>query len=208
MLNETPIAKLESTLPTYLNVDGALRFLALENVFINSDGYWIRTSDYNLYRDVNGRFHLVPHDSNETFRAPMGPGASGEGVALDPFTGADDPDKPLLCRLLAVPAWRQQYLSYVRALAETWLDWKKLAPIIERHQALIAADIPGDTHKLYSAEAFRQAVVEETEESGFRGPQRSGSLKGFVEQRQAYLLGLPAVKSAPQVELRPPVRGK
>lgn len=138
----------------------------------------------------------------------MGPGASGEGVALDPFTGADDPDKPLLCRLLAVPAWRQQYLSYVRALAETWLDWKKLAPIIERHQALIAADIPGDTHKLYSAEAFRQAVVEETEESGFRGPQRSGSLKGFVEQRQAYLLGLPAVKSAPQVELRPPVRGK
>lgn len=208
VLNQTPIAKLESELPAHLNVDGALRFLALENVFINSDGYWIRTSDYNLYRDVNGRFHLIPHDSNETFRAPMGPGASGEGVGLDPFTGADDPEKPLLSRLLAVPAWRQQYLAYVRALAETWLDWKKLSPIIEQHQALISGDIPGDTRKLYSAEAFRKAVVEETEEPGFRGPQRSGSLKDFVEQRQAYLLGLPAVKSAPKVELRPPVRGK
>jgi len=38
--------------------------------------------------------------------------------------------------------------------------------------------------------------VEDTEEEGFRGPQRAMSLKSFVEQRRAYLLNHPAVKNA------------
>ena len=31
----------------------------------NSDGYWARASDYNLYLDERGRFHVIPHDVNE-----------------------------------------------------------------------------------------------------------------------------------------------
>src|SRR5262249_6340307 len=60
-----------------LDVDGALKFLALENVLINNDGYWIRTSDYSLYQDAGGRFHVIPHDSNETFSRPESPGGPG-----------------------------------------------------------------------------------------------------------------------------------
>ena len=50
-----------------LDIDGALKFLALDNALINNDGYWIRTSDYDIYEDANGRFHLIPQDQNETF---------------------------------------------------------------------------------------------------------------------------------------------
>ena len=43
-----------------LDVDGVLRFLALEIALVNTDGYWTRASDYNIYQDERGRFHVHP----------------------------------------------------------------------------------------------------------------------------------------------------
>ncbi|MBL9174523.1 MAG: CotH kinase family protein [Verrucomicrobiales bacterium] len=77
ILNETPADKLEAALEPVLDVDGALRFLALDNALINNDGYWIRTSDYSIYRDEKGRFHILPQDANESFSRPGGPGFGG-----------------------------------------------------------------------------------------------------------------------------------
>ena len=91
-LNETPPENLEAALSPLLDIDGALKFLALENALINNDGYWVRTSDYNLYQGTNGQFHLIPHDANETFSLPGGP-----GFGRRPDRGGADnrpPDRP------------------------------------------------------------------------------------------------------------------
>lgn len=199
VLNETPADKLETEIAPLLDVPGVLKFLAIENALINSDGYWIRSSDYNICQDDKGVFHLIPHDSNETFRAPEGPGGGGgragaSGVELDPLTGADDDSKPLLSKLLAVPKFKQQYLGYVRDIADKWLRWEKIGPIAEKHQALIAEHLKTDTRKLYPMEAFAGSLTMDREEEGFRGPRRSISLKSFVEQRREYLLNHPEIK--------------
>lgn len=76
-LTETPVDELESALQPILDIEGALWFLALENALINSDGYWIRASDYCIYLDDDGKFHIIPHDANETFQPAMGPGMFG-----------------------------------------------------------------------------------------------------------------------------------
>jgi hypothetical protein len=83
-LNNTPVDRLEQALEPMLDVDGVLRFLAHDIVIMNEDGYWVRDSDYSLYRDPKGTFHLVPHDLNETFKpagggGPMGGGRGGPG---------------------------------------------------------------------------------------------------------------------------------
>ena len=65
VLNETPPDKLEAALAPLLDIDGALRFLALEIALVNTDGYWTRASDYSIYQDVKGQFHVIPHDMNE-----------------------------------------------------------------------------------------------------------------------------------------------
>ena len=41
---------------------GALWFLALDNALVNSDGYWTRASDYSIYRDEKGIFHILPYE--------------------------------------------------------------------------------------------------------------------------------------------------
>ncbi|HMO37656.1 MAG TPA: CotH kinase family protein [Gemmatales bacterium] len=74
VLHETPTEQLEEALKPILDIDNVLWFLALDNALINSDGYWVRASDYSIYLDEKGIFHLIPHDMNEAFRSPGGPG--------------------------------------------------------------------------------------------------------------------------------------
>jgi hypothetical protein len=177
VLNQTPLSTLEAALAPLLDIDGVLKFLALEVALVNSDGYWTRASDYSIYLDEKGQFHVVPHDVNEAMSEENGFGfGGGGGVALNPLVAIDDPGKPLRSRLLQVPALRQRYLAYVREIAQTWLDWTKLEPLVARYRAVIAEDMKTDAHRLYSAGAF---------ESG------SMSVKRFVDERRAFLLRYP-----------------
>jgi len=374
VLNETPADQLQAALTPLLDVDGALKFLALENTLINNDGYWIRTSDYNIYEDTSGRFHIIPHDMNENFSVPEGgggpgpgrgggrgpgpggfgpgmmlgremfyqadqngdqklskpelialaeswfdkldsakagrltatqfaagfpallpappefgegPGAGGpdrgrrgfgpamfiapalfnatdldkdgtvtraefttafakwhaqwdssrtgsltepqltaglnsvlpaqnfggrggrfggpggrgggvrvEGVKLDPLLAANDANKPLISKLLAVPALRAQYLGYVREMAEKWLDWEKLGPIAQEYYALIADDVRADTRKLDSTEDFINGLTAPQGSGGFGGG--SIGIKTFADQRRAYLLSYPEIQKLPR----------
>ncbi|MDB5339695.1 MAG: CotH protein, partial [Planctomycetaceae bacterium] len=112
-LNETPPEELEAALKPILEIDQTLWFLALDVALINNDGYWVRASDYSIFRDAKGQFHIIPHDMNEAFhgammmggRGPGGPGGRGGPrggeLELDPLVGLDDPGKPLRSKLLA-----------------------------------------------------------------------------------------------------------
>ena len=204
VLDEMPIELLESRLAPLLDIDGVLRFLAVELALVNSDGYWARASDYSIYEDDQGQFHVVPHDVNEALtddgvpgggRGRGGRGNGGRGAGrgagrgfgmlalvgtdLDPLVGLDDASKPLRSKLLAVPALRERYLTYVREIAENWLDWEAMEPLLRGYQALIAEEVRRDTRKLFSTDAFTNALDGETD-----------SLKGFLDARRAFLLGV------------------
>lgn len=183
-LNETDTAELPKAIEPILDVDGVLRFLAVEAVLINSDGYWVRSSDYNLYLDKTGRFHVLPHDINEAlsggggpggpgggpgmmggqrgrgFGGPGGPGGGGGGggLELDPLVALQDNSKPLRSKLLQVPEYQARYLGYVRDIAEKWLDWGTLGPLAQKYHDLIAEDVKLDTRKAASYEAFERSL--------------------------------------------------
>ena len=77
VLNQTPQDQLISKLEPLLDIDSVLWFLAYDVAFINSDGYWTRASDYSIYLDEAGKFHIIPHDMNESFREMHGRGGPG-----------------------------------------------------------------------------------------------------------------------------------
>src|SRR5688572_12682721 len=175
VLNETPPDKLEAALAPLLDIDAVLRFLAVEVALVNSDGYWTRASDYSLYLDPAGRFHVIPYDVNEALGG--GGGGRGGSTQLDPLVALDDPGKPLRSKLLAVPALRQKYLGYVRDIATRWLDWNALLPMLKSSHNLIAAEVRVDTRKLDSVQGFEAGVAP-----------TGNSLKTFVDARRAFLL--------------------
>jgi len=102
VLSETPTDQLPEALEPILDVDGALRFLAMDVATVNSDGYWTRASDYSLYLDPQGRFHVIPHDMNEAFmvagggrgmRRPGGGGGFGPAGPAGPFDRGNGPNE-------------------------------------------------------------------------------------------------------------------
>jgi hypothetical protein len=115
-------------------------------------------------------------------------------VKLDPLVAANDASKPLISKLLAVPALRARYLAYVRDIAEKWLDWNQLGKVAKPLHDLIADDVKADTRKLSSLEAFQGSL------SSGSSSDRGITLKAFADQRRAYLLDLPAVKEAPALK--------
>jgi hypothetical protein len=231
VLNETPADKLEQAIEPILDVEGALWFLALDNALVNNDGYWIRASDYSLYRDDDGKFHVIAHDMNETFMPGMGPGMGGppggpgggpmgggrgpdgpgpggpagggpgagppgggnSGYKVDPLVGLYDTGKPLRSKLLAVPKYRAKYLANVRTIADQWLDWQKLGPVVAEHAKLIEQEVAADTRKLSSFADFQAATGSSAEAP--RGPGSRHSLELFARERRAYLLDHSAISA-------------
>lgn len=185
VLHETPPERLDAALAPVMDVDEVLRFLALDVALANGDGYWRDGSDFNLYLTQQGRFLLTPHDANEGFRA----GGRGGGAQPDPLTTLDDPNKALRHKLLAVPALRDRYLAYIGDIADTWLDWDRLGPMVERYRQLIAKDVARDARKLDSTEAFTTGVYG----AGNGTPPAATTIKGFADERRAALLAHPEI---------------
>jgi spore coat protein CotH len=200
MLDETTSdAELVKNLPSLLNIDQVLWQLAVSNVFMDDDGYIHKGGDYAIYQDVNGRFHLIPHDNNESFRFGRegrgGPGGGGPGGwswgnlengMASPVAHEGNAARPLIHRLLSNPEWRARYLAHVRTVADEWLDWEVLGPIAKEYQELIDAEVQQDDKKLYSYEDFATGTP--------------ADLERFVTQRREYLRNHPELnKPSPKI---------
>ena len=188
--DSTSDAELAEKLPVVLNIDQVLWQLAVSNVFMDDDGYIHKGGDYTLYQDVNGRFHLVPHDNNESLRFGRsgrgGPGGGGPGGwswgdlengMVSPIAHEDNAGRPLIKRLLSNPQWRARYLAHVRTVRDEWLDWEVFEPIIKEYQALIDTEVQKDDKKLYGYEEFATGVP--------------ADLERFVNQRREHLINHP-----------------
>jgi spore coat protein CotH len=182
VLNQTPSDDLVAALEPLFDIDQALRFLAVDNALVNSDGYYSRNSDYSLYLDEGGRFHVSAYDANEAMQSGGRGGGRGfggfrggsGGVSLSPLEGSRDGSKALLYRMMMAPELRARYLGYVRDVAENWLTWDRIGPIADDYQALIHDAVVSDRRKLYSTSEF---------ESG-----AEAALRPFIESRRSFLL--------------------
>ena len=199
VLNGTPFDQLPAAIEPILDVDATLRFLALDKAFQNNDGYWTKGGDYYVVMNKDGVFRPVPWDANETWREIEGGrgGSFAYRAQLDPFDGANDTDKALLYRLLRVESYQQRYLAYLRDIAENWLDWDRLAPVIEEAHRVIGDAVEADDRKLYSTDSFLSGVFRDSAAGYGRSSPPSMSLMSFATERREYLLNYPAVREAP-----------
>ena len=184
LLKETPDESLAETLNPILNIDGALWSIALENIFVD-EGYLTRGSDYNLFRDVNGRFHLLQHDGNEVLNRPGGPGIPRDmdATELPLYHEGDNPGRPIVHRLLSNPVFRARYTAHVRTIVEEWLTWDRIGPVVAQYRSLIADEVEKDVRKESSYEDFDLGDVNTVKGGRVLG------IKEFVKKRRAFLLG-------------------
>ena len=131
-----------------LDIDRTLWFLACEILFVDDDSYVHKGKmDYYLYRDLEtGRMTPLEFDGNSCMMLEDADGWFG----WTPFYNANDPNYPLLNRLLNIPSLRQRYLAHVRTLLLELLDPGFASIMIDNYAAMIDEEVQNDDKKIYS----------------------------------------------------------
>jgi len=152
-LNNTPIAELPSVIPTYLDVDRTLWFLASEILYADDDSYANKGKmDYYLYWEAEtGRITPQEFDGNSVMDA--------KNQNWGAFYHETDTHYPLLNRLLAVPAYRQRYLAHLRTLIAEQFDNTVANGLIDRYVAMIDTIVQNDPKKLYTYSRFTSEIA-------------------------------------------------
>jgi hypothetical protein len=148
VLENTPIGQLETELPSVLDIDKTLWYLASEILFADDDSYVYKGKmDYYLFwEELTGR--MVPHefDGNSVLHQ--------QNINWGPFYHADNVNYPLLNRMMQVPAWRQRYLAHMRVLLADLINADEINGLITSFGDFIDAEVQADTKKLYTYNAF------------------------------------------------------
>jgi len=204
VLNNTPAAQLPEALPEVLDVDEALRFIAVLNTFLALDSYLSsRPHNFYLYNDDHHeRFSILPWDLNAAFAVDNLGMSYPATLALSPFYMETNGNHPLIKNLLAHPPWRARYLAHCRTILSRVFDWNVLEPLVNAYQDLIEAEMRVDTKKLYDFAHFRGNITSEVKVTMGGKFYFFPALKHTVQQRRQFLLQHEAInKPAPSITL-------
>jgi hypothetical protein len=151
-LNNTPITQLRDTLERYMDLDRVLWHLAVENAFADDDSYIYKgKSDYSLYWEPEtGRMTTQEIDGN----SPLGT----QNLNWGPFYHADNPNYPLLNRLLQVPDLRQRYLAHMRTIITEAMLPANFLQLTNTYRNLIDTVVQNDPKKLMTYVQFNNGV--------------------------------------------------
>ena len=195
----TATASNMETVSAKIDIDKALWFLAVENIFSDDDSYIMKGKmDYYVYYEPEtDRTTPLEYDGNSTFQTN-----TATSNNWGPFKNVSNANYPLLNKLLNIPQWRQRYLAHYRTILQETFTTEKANALIDSLNLQIKDLVNADTKKLYSYAQYTSEV---------------SALKTFVANRRNFLLSnsevaqvAPVIQSAPyynsvQVEYQRPV---
>ena len=169
-------------LEAVFDVDGFLRWLAINQLLGNWDAYGQMAQNYYLYSDPSdGLIHWIPWDLNQSLNTRMQRAES----SMDPRSDSDE--WPLIHYVLADPVYFDVYTEYVADALDTVYDEASLGALVMELQEMLVPCLVDEEGDL-SVYSFVSSVDEMTQE-GARVleeiGQRIAEAEAFLEE-QAY----------------------
>lgn len=141
----------------HLDVDGALRYLAVSTALVNFDSYQGNFGhNYYLY-ELNGKFTILPWDLNMSFGG-FNFGGSFSKVFIDEPTQGSVAQRPLVAKLLENESYRETHHTYLKEVAEKYLSEDYLQREIDQVSQLIAEEVKNDPSAFYTYEQFQNNI--------------------------------------------------
>lgn len=187
LLATNDLTLLESRLPQMFDVSAYLRWLAVNTYLSHIDAYTGFANNYYLYRDpATDRFVYIPWDLDITF-GTAGHAGTTTAYLLDwniynPQIPSPTGTRPLLTKVLAVPAWRAEYTAAMTELVDGGAIAARLADSITQRRALIMQAALDDPRKPYTDAEFSRTLDEEVLATG-AGPPAVIGIRAFVQRR-------------------------
>ncbi len=147
-----------------LNIDQTLWMLAFNNVLVNLSSYSGKQSqNYYLYKDASGKFNPIIWDLNLAFGSYKSAGVGSDFrlkqlQELDPLLHIDNKYKPLISKLLQIPAHKKTYLAHLRTILYENFENGAYKKRIEELQRIIQVPFINDKNRQYSFDDFKNSL--------------------------------------------------
>ena len=172
ILNNTPIDDLYENLKDVFDIDRTLWFLVQEIVFSDDDSYIYKGGmDYYVYWDEStNRLMPMEVDGNSVM--------AENHYTWSPFYNENDPDFPLMNRMLQNQEIRQRYLAHLRTVLENYFVVDNIHARIDSFTNLLDQKIQNDPKKIYTYDEHKSGIED---------------LKSWIEDRSNFLSGYPEI---------------
>ena len=138
-----------------LDVEEALKFIALNMATANMDSY-LGGNKHNYYLYENkGTFSILPWDYNMAFG-----GLGGTGILMDEPTQGAVADRPLVDKLLKVDKYKEQYHQIVQEMVQGYLSEDKFAARVQELADLISDGVAKDPTAFYTYDQYQQGITQ------------------------------------------------
>jgi hypothetical protein len=144
-----------SQIDKYLDVDQALRYIAVSTALVNFDSYQGSFAhNYYLY-EQNGKFTILPWDLNMSFG---GFGGDASKLFIDEPTQGSLVDRPLIAKLFENKEYLQTYHQYLKEIVTKYLSKSYLTKEISKTSSLISELVHTDPTAFYTFEEFKKNI--------------------------------------------------
>ncbi len=143
-----------------VDVEAVLRYFAAHTVSVNMDSY-VSNMGHNYYLyEKDGQLTILPWDYNLAFGGFQSGGVSQVvNFPIDtPVSGVSLADRPLLGKLLEVPAYLELYHSYLSEIVTGYFERGAFVQTMDQISAIIAPYVEKDPSAFYDFETFEHAV--------------------------------------------------
>ncbi|MCC7467137.1 MAG: CotH kinase family protein [Saprospiraceae bacterium] len=141
-LNKPVDASFAQEISQILDVSSVLKAFAVDVASGNWDDYFYNKNNYYLYDDPSsGRFEFITYDTDNTFGVDW---LGKDWAKRNLSAWLPNEPRPLATKLLAVPAFRQEYLRYLDTLSRFLVHPDTIFPRIDALEALITPAAEAD----------------------------------------------------------------
>ncbi len=176
----------------HLNVDNHLWMLAFDNLLVNLDAPINFGHNYYLFKDASDRFNPIIWDLNENFGVfsmllggqPLNP---YQMQTLDPLLNLNDPDYPIIGKVLSIDKYQKMYIAHMRTMIEEVFQSGWYESRANELQNIIDADYQSDPNTFYSYNQFQQNI-NSTVTTGQPGSPSIIGLTELMDTRYEWLL--------------------
>jgi hypothetical protein len=162
-LNQPVDANFATNISAILHVQSVLKALALDVATGNWDDYFYNKNNYYLYDNTaTGRFEFLTFDTDNTFGVDwLGKDWSKRNCLQ--WLPTQQP-RPLATKLLAVPAFFDQYVHYLDSITQFIVHPDSIFPTIDYYHQLITPAALADTYRAldwgYDASDFHNGFTQ------------------------------------------------
>jgi hypothetical protein len=162
VLNDEPDATFPTEIEKVLDVDNALRFIAVSAVTVHLDNY-IGMGHNNYLYEINGKFTIIAADLNMVFGS-FSNGIPKDGLInyyIDEPTTAQVKRFPLVDRLLSYPPYMEKYHRYIEEFLEEAFALDTIEARVNQLAEMVRPFAETDQEYFYAPGDFTRCLTED-----------------------------------------------